>query len=73
MDLVLLDLQDNRLTDLPKDFLAQMVSLRKLSVNKNRYFVCIIACSFRTCAPCLRNGRHAPRTLCVRNTENSCC
>lgn len=37
MDIVLLDLQDNRLVELPGDFLSQMVSLRKLSLNKNRY------------------------------------
>ncbi|CAM9407626.1 unnamed protein product [Scytosiphon promiscuus] len=36
VDLVLLDLQDNRLVDLPPDFLADMVSLRKLDINKNR-------------------------------------
>eukprot|EP00752_Nemacystus_decipiens_P016507 g14756.t1 len=36
VDLVLLDLQDNRLAELPPDFLAEMVSLRKLDLNKNR-------------------------------------
>lgn len=37
VDLVLLDLQDNRLTYLPDDFLSNMLSLRKLVVSKNRY------------------------------------
>lgn len=37
VDLVLLDLQDNRLADLPPAFLAEMVSLRKLDINKNRW------------------------------------
>lgn len=36
VDVVLLDLQENRLTDLPDDFLSRMVSLRKLSLSKNR-------------------------------------
>ncbi|CAM9380469.1 unnamed protein product [Ectocarpus sp. 12 AP-2014] len=36
VDLVLLDLQDNRLADLPQNFLAEMVSLRKLDISKNR-------------------------------------
>eukprot|EP00903_Cladosiphon_okamuranus_P007871 g7608.t1 len=36
VDLVLLDLQDNRLAELPPDFLGEMVSLRKLDINKNR-------------------------------------
>lgn len=37
VDLVLLDLQDNRLAELPPDFLGEMVSLRKLDINKNRW------------------------------------
>lgn len=39
VDLVLLDLQDNRLADLPPNFLAEMVSLRKLDISKNRQAV----------------------------------
>ena len=35
--MVLLDLQDNRLAELPPDFLVEMVSLRKLDINKNRW------------------------------------
>ncbi|CAN0489579.1 unnamed protein product, partial [Scytosiphon promiscuus] len=36
VDVVLLDLQDNRLVELPDGFLSEMVSLRKLNINKNR-------------------------------------
>ncbi|CAN0273591.1 unnamed protein product [Pylaiella littoralis] len=36
VDLVLLDLQDNRFADLPSNFLSEMVSLRKLDISKNR-------------------------------------
>lgn len=48
VDLVLLDLQDNRLVNLPDDFLALMPSLRKLSLAKNR---CSLFCTVRLPAP----------------------
>ena len=40
VDVVLLDLQDNRLVELPEGFLSEMVSLRKLNINKNRLVKC---------------------------------
>lgn len=36
VDLVLLDLEENRLSELPEDFLSQMLSLRKISLGNNR-------------------------------------